>query len=274
MENNALRQRAKFIPAIVILFAFVIFLFQMDLGFITPIVIFILLIPLAMFWWVRRMRVQMRGLPPEAAPVISPEKEDILNELAGEWDIVPVNTGPNPNPVFARNIAFSKAYVTGTQITLSGGPRGRTQTQQIYLSRTPTGTLYLDNLGSYIEVWDKVQQEIHINNALNMTLIWRRPRSGVPLTYAAPAIQRPPAVVVLPSWWETMTDANGKVYYKNNHKMTTSWTPPTAEQIAEETRERSALAAENMESQPPPAYNAPPAYETSGASAPPPPAYY
>jgi len=178
------------------------------------------------------------------------------------------STGSNNG--FTRIIALSKAYVSGTQITLSGGPRGRTQVQQLYLSRTPTGTLNLDNLGSFIEVWNKVPQEIRINNALNMILRWRRPRNWVLVPQAAAGSQPPVAVVVLPTWWETMTDANGKVYYKNNHKMATSWTPPTAEQIAEETRERNAVASDGMEGLPPTAYNVPPAYETHGASAPPP----
>jgi len=160
---------------------------------------------------------------------------------------VPVNANNGAGPVFVRNTAFSKAYVTGTQITLSGGPNGRTQSEQIYLSRTPAGTLYLDTHGSYVEMWNKAEQEIRIINALNMTLIWRRPQSGAPAAVfqqpTVPVFQQAPSpaaptIVVLPAWWETMIDANGRVYYKNNHKMTTSWTPPTAEQIAEETRER------------------------------------
>jgi len=197
----------------------------------------------------------MRGLPPGATPLTSPEKEKVLNELAGEWDIVPVS-----NDGKSDSIVFSKAFVTGSKITLSGGPNGMTLDQQIHLSRTPKGTIYIDKHGSCIEVWNKVLQEIRINNALNMILIWRRPRYGVPVPQAAPVSEPPPAVVVLPSWWETMTAGNGKVYYKNNYKMTTSWTPPTAEQIAEETRERNAVAAEGMEGLPP-AYNVPPAYK-------------
>jgi len=263
--EDALRRRAKYIPAIIISIAFIIFMFSMDLGVAAPVIVVAVLVPMGMIFLYRRMI--MRGLPPDATPLISPEKEEVLNELSGEWDIVPVR---GSNSAFGRTIAFSKAYVTGTQVTLSGGPRARTQVQQLHLSRTPAGTLYLDNYGSYIESWDKVQQEIRINTAQNMILIWRRPRNGVPVQQAAPVSQPPAAVVVLPTWWETMTDANGKVYYKNNHKMATSWTPPTAEQIAEETRERNAVASDGMEGLPPTAYNVPPAYETHGASAPPP----
>jgi len=68
-------------------------------------------------------------------------------------------------------------------------------------------------------------------------------------------------VVVLPGWWEACMDANGKVYYKNNYNKTTSWTPPTPEQIVRETQERQAQgvgspdnfgsAPDNL---PPPAY--------------------
>merc|ERR1719233_942942 len=102
-----------------------------------------------------------------------------------------------------------------------------------------------------------------------MTLIWRRPRTVVLAPQSAPVprptpVHRPaPVVVVLPSWWETATDANGKVYYKNNHRMTTSWTPPSAEQIAEETRERNAQAA--GQDLPPPDYLPPPAFDEYSA---------
>jgi len=219
----------------------------------------------------------MRGLPSDAVALPPAERDEILGELAGQWDIIPSSVPTRSN---MPTVAFSTAYVNGDVITLSGGPYGKVQTQRIYLSRTPGGTIYLDKLGSYITVWDKALHEIHINNALNMTLIWRRPR-GVhpagnqqtgtvilqPAPAAAPAAQ-PQAIVVLPSWWETMTDPSGRVYYKNNYKMTTSWTPPTAQQIADETRERNAGGeGEGVEGLPPPAYN--PGYTTADASAPP-----
>jgi len=267
MEDDCLRERAKKVGTIILLLAMLFIMWQTGLSPQMILIIgCILLAPCACVAVIIR-RITGRGrtqdLPADAAPVFSPEKEDILNALAGEWDIVPVST--EPNHVSAENTAFTKVTVTGARITLSG-PHGRTLTQQINLTRTPLGRLYLDQ-GTYIEVWNKVEQEIHINSGLNKTLIWRRPRSAVPAPQAAPAPQQPAAVVVLPSWWETMTDANGRMYYKNNYKMTTSWTPPTVEMIADETRERNAQPAEDMEP-PPPAYNPPPAFETSSASAP------
>jgi len=211
---------------------------------------------------------RMRGLPKDAEPIHSPEKEEILGELAGHWQIVPVSAPGSGVTIGLRNVAFSQVFVTGDMLTLSGGPRGRTQSQSIFLSRTPNGTLWLDKLGSYVEVWDKAKGEIHINNAMGMRLMWRRQGVQQPVIIQQPVVPvyRPapaaaaPVVVVLPQWWSTKTDANGRVYYRNAHNGTTSWTPPTAEQIAAETREReegwygqNAVGAEGL---PPPAYDA------------------
>jgi len=246
--------RMKVFFFVIVLVGTTIFMYwNLDAPFYIPVLIFAL--DILCFCFCCCQCPHTRGLPSDATPVESPEKEDILNELAGEWDIVPVKV-----PTYVgrqRPFAFAKVYVTGTQLTFSGGPEGSTHTDNIYLSRTPAGTLYIDNYGSYIKVWNKIKQEITINTGLNATIIWRRQQSGVLATRAAPAIQLP-VVIALPSWWEILTDANGKVYYRNNHKMTTSWTPPSPEQIAEETRERNAQTFGEIEGLPPPAYN--PAY--------------
>jgi len=279
MKEFFMRHRIKIIPAMIVGVLMLIFVFAFDLGWMAPVIIVFLSIPLLLFCFVRAFHPGMRGLPADAIALPPAERDEILRELAGQWDIVPTHV-PQNSLGNVRNIAFSQAYVNGEVITLSGGPHGRVQTQRIFLSRTPAGTLYLDNLGSYVTVWDKANNEIHINNALNMTLIWRRPGGAyavgnqqpvAPVTYQpVPAMfvqpvpaARAPAVVVLPSWWQTMTDPSGRVYYKNNYKGTTSWTPPTAQQIADETREKNA-SGEGVEGPPPPAYN--PGYT---ASAPP-----
>merc|ERR1719320_896691 len=73
-----------------------------------------------------------------------------------------------------------------------------------------------------------------------------------------------PAVLVLPHWWETQMDSKGRVYYKNNYKMTTSWNAPTAEQIALETQERSAdarITTGGTAASAPSFDDAPPAYQ-------------
>jgi len=207
--------------------------------------------------------VLMRGLPTDAARLPPAERDEILKELAGLWNIVPIDVG---GCSCCTKVSFSQAYVTGDKITLSGGPNARTQQQTIKLRRTPEGRLYVDKHGSYISQWNKVTQEVHINNALNMQLMWKRPQGAV---IQQTVVQAAPAVVVLPSWWETVTDPSGRVYYKNNYKQTTSWTPPTAQQIADETREMNAMNAGEVEGAPPPSYNAPPAYNST-ANAPPP----
>lgn len=212
------------------------------------------------------------SLPKDAAPIVSPESDQILGELAGEWDIIPVNTGGCI--LCGSNMHFSKVYFRGTAFTLSGGRRGRSYTQQLYLSRTPTGTLYLDKFGSYVTEWNKVSQEIHITTSNNGQQLWRRPLTFSSAQAAAPVYHQPvvaaPVVVFLPAWWETHVDPSGRTYYKNNHTMKTSWTPPTAAQIAQETRERNARGEEEGEGAAPLAYNPPPAYNATTASAPPP----
>merc|ERR1719419_1752406 len=201
---------------------------------------------------VRFVEIKERTLPTDATPVLSPEKEEILNELAGEWDIAgkwDIAT------VSLGLVRFTKANVNGDQIILSGGSGEGIGCFMISLSRTPAGRLYLDTDGSYIDAWNKASQEIRIC-LQEMRLIWRRPRrvEPAPVVAQAPEVAMvpqaappPQAAVVLPSWWEPMTDANGKVYYKNNYRMTTSWTPPTIAQIVEETRERKAQAEAGME---------------------------
>jgi len=238
-------------------------------GEATTVLVFII-IPMGLVFCVGRIvEIKERTLPTDATPVLSPEKEEILNELAGEWDIATVSSGL---------VRFTKAEVYDNQIILSGGSDAGIRCFVISLSRTPAGRLYLDTDGSYIDAWDKASQQIHIC-LQEMRLIWRRPRrvQPAPVVAQAPEVAMvpqaappPQAAVVLPSWWEPMTDANGKVYYKNNYRMTTSWTPPTIAQIVEETRERKAQAEAGMEDPPPPAYKTSPAFESSGDSEPPP----
>lgn len=53
---------------------------------------------------------------------------------------------------------------------------------------------------------------------------------------------------VLPYWWLTGKDKEGRVYYINNFKKKTQWNPPTPDQIAEEMEEMNKVL-------PPPAYD-------------------
>lgn len=215
------------------------------------------------------------NVPSNAKPIHSPEREEILRELAGMWKIVPISVIPPKcclgceimdEPYLSRRIAaYSQACVTGNSVSYSGGPTGRWLSYKIILKRTPQGTLYLDELGSYVEVWDKQKNEITIYNDLQKSrLRWRREgvQEVVMQQPVAPLLQAPvapaPAVVVLPAWWSTMTDPSGRLYYRNDHKGTTSWTPPSAEQIAAETRERQSQGyggtGAGAEGAPPPAY--------------------
>lgn len=56
-------------------------------------------------------------------------------------------------------------------------------------------------------------------------------------------------VAVLPYWWLTGKDKEGRVYYINNFKKQTQWNPPTPEQISEEKDQMNKVL-------PPPCYNA------------------
>jgi len=210
---------------------------------------------------------RMTGLPEDAVPLEPAERNKILRELSGSWRVTPTSSG-----VMGMTVKFNKVYVNGNNALFSGGRKGSTQNRTLYLSRNPAGTLYIDKLGSLISSWDKAKHELHINNNLNMGMMWKRTSGGAreqkvqqpDFHNIAAALQ--PAVVVLPSWWEAKINPSGRVYYQNNYKMSTSWNPPTAQQIAIETQERNAEGIEMMKGETQTTANAPSDY-----SAPPPP---
>jgi len=210
------------------------------------------------------------------------EIQEILDLLLGDWEITTWNG--------CTQKTFTKANVTHDTIHYSA-PNGETEEVFLDLSRTPDGNINLDSEGrSYIQEWDEAKQEIIVFGFfrleeftnLNIETTWCRPGASsatveleielypVPAqTASAPQpgatgnFQPAVKVLVLPAWWETCMDTNGRVYYKNNYKKTTSWTPPTPEQIALETQERRAQegASPDDYGAPPSYYDSPPAFE-------------
>jgi len=218
------------------------------------------------------------------------EIQEILDLLLGDWEIT------TSNGCIVKT--FTKAYVTHDTIRYSG-PNGETGWDFLDLSRTPSGNISLDSEGrSCIWKWDKAKQEIIVfgffrlegYTNLRIETTWCRPGASSATvdqeielypepaqTASAPPIQAASApqpgatgnfqpavkVLVLPAWWESCMDTNGRVYYKNNYKKTTSWTPPTPEQIAFETQERRAQegASPDDYGAPPSYYDSPPAFE-------------
>jgi len=233
----------------------------------------------------------MRGVCSTRSTFMTPDEDhddeeiqEMLDLLLGHWEIT------------ARNDCtqtFTKAHVTPYQIFYYG-PNGETGLGFLDLrSRTPAGNINLDSgVRSCIVKWDKAKQEMIVFGFLRLDdfinqieTTWCRPGASsatvdqeielhpVPAqTDSAPPIQAASApqpgatgnfqpavkVLVLPAWWESCMDTNGRVYYKNNYKKTTSWTPPTPEQIAIETQERRA-----HEGASPDDYGAPPSYSDS-----------
>jgi len=215
--------------------------------------------------------------------------QEIFDLLLGDWEIT---------PRIECTQTFTKAYVTHDTIRYSG-PNGETRQDFLDLSRTPMGNINLDSEGrSCIWEWDKAKQEIIVfgffrlegYTNLRIETTWCRPGASSATvdqeielypepaqTASAPPIQAASApqpgatgnfqpavkVLVLPAWWESCMDTNGRVYYKNNYKKTTSWTPPTPEQIAFETQERRAQegASPDDYGAPPSYYDSPPAFE-------------
>lgn len=227
------------------------------------------LIFLAVIFLVLRFRVmaalQTRGLPEDAQDISGTAEGDLLlADLQGEWKIIPFNAAvhANPNTGVAyqsriRRIAYDTAYVNGTMLSLSGGNAISPQTQQLFLSKTPSGTIYLDRLGSYITNWDKTKHEIHINNALNMTLIWKRKADWIMQNAGSVPNPAPVQVLILPHWYEQLKAPDGRTYYRNNFKKTTSWTPPTQAEIDAD-KAAGAGAPSTTAGAPPPNYDAPP----------------
>jgi len=200
----------------------------------------------------------IRGLPEDAAPLVSPERDEILAELQGTWIMEPIDTGSGLVGAMAKNAGNSIVTFNGGTM-LVGGIEPRYQ--QVFLSRTPDGNLYLDQMGSYVEDWNKAEGVMRLNDAMGMKLLLRK-QGAAPAQTSAPVHQQPASQpIVLPVWWETMQDPSGRVYYKNNNNGTTSWAPPTPEQIAKETQERNAQAIADIgqtRGPPPPAFDQPP----------------
>jgi len=203
------------------------------------------------------------------------DEEEIFDNFLGEWNIA-ADTD-------VAQTTFTKANVTRDTIHYTG-PNGMSEVVELFLCRRADGLIDLDKAGNtIIKKWDEDWQELNVvgfwgdsaRSAVNST--WRRPIAGIeliPTTASAPpeetalaprgetnsALQPGftgnllPAIGMLdlPEWWETSMDPEGRVFYKNKYKNTSSWTPPTPEQIALETQERRTLQ-EDFDL-PPPAY--------------------
>jgi len=146
---------------------------------------------------VKAMQALMK-LPDDAVSLPTSEARTRMEEMLGEWRIVPLAAG---NARFGfHTAAFQTAYVEAGnapglegvdlgKVTLSGGyGRGRKgrmralqpQTQPIRFSRTPDGTLYVDSLGTKVERWAAPQGEITFHSALGLRFAWRRDAGGLP----------------------------------------------------------------------------------------------
>ena len=65
--------------------------------------------------------------------------------FSGLWEVIVTEI---PQNISLRPYIFQRVYVSGNVMTYSGGPEGRTQRQEIFLHKTPDGTLYLDKYGT------------------------------------------------------------------------------------------------------------------------------
>jgi hypothetical protein len=144
------------------------------------------------------------GIPSGSVELTSHEKNEILLRWAGNWSIVPIPTNSIKD---ARNapffVAYESAHINNDTITLSGGTHGETmksttkadddwfgfdtwttktknvpvrnepKESKILLYRGPNGTLYIDNIGSYI-LAEEPQARIEIQWAMGWkTILFR-----------------------------------------------------------------------------------------------------
>ena len=63
-------------------------------------------------------------------------------------------------------MAYAKVSITGNSNIFSVGPKGRVQRQTLALSRTPDGTLYLDNNGTVCTEFKPEAGTIQSKNAV------------------------------------------------------------------------------------------------------------
>eukprot|EP00929_Paragymnodinium_shiwhaense_P076772 TRINITY_DN39520_c0_g1_i1.p1 TRINITY_DN39520_c0_g1~~TRINITY_DN39520_c0_g1_i1.p1 ORF type:complete len:253 (+),score=52.14 TRINITY_DN39520_c0_g1_i1:115-873(+) len=154
----------------------------------------------------------VRGIPFGSIECNDDDEEVVkmLNDLAGNWKIVPLEQGG------ARTVQFTDVLVRDKQYILTGGMRNttqhvgdhrkvrtavanQTQVNNFHFFRAPNGQLYLDYIGSKISKLDAEGGEVELENGISrqqgasagMKLLWQRgwKADGHPAPSAAPGQQ-------------------------------------------------------------------------------------
>lgn len=136
----------------------------------------------------RRLLLARLKLPADASPVSASESRQLMEQLLGEWRIIPL--GSAPGALFGGSNAYEKAYFEHGVVHLSGGFHsvGRrrhrrlaglpTQSQPISFSRTADGTLYVDTQGTKVTTWAPERGEVLFETGLGHRMAYRRELSG------------------------------------------------------------------------------------------------
>ncbi|EGD78213.1 hypothetical protein PTSG_09088 [Salpingoeca rosetta] len=127
---------------------------------------------------------KVRGIPADAKLLSLEEQNQLLAPLQGAWKLRPLESGRQ------HTIMYTDIYVEGPKVIMSGGMHNRTRhvdgrrvtaavanrTQVMYIKywRGSDGVLYIDRMGSIVESFDQLKNELRINNALGISFMWYR----------------------------------------------------------------------------------------------------
>lgn len=120
-------------------------------------------------------------LPSDAKSLDKKESDQMLEDLQGEWEVVPeAGTKQTICPgVKMSSTVYERVFVNHDVLTLSGGKTKdgspvKPQAQQIAFSRSGNKTLYIDKLGTVITNFEPEKGVVSFKNAFGIELKWQR----------------------------------------------------------------------------------------------------
>jgi len=157
-------------------------------GLVVAAIVLALCLFTGFFLCVKHLVPPTRGLPADAFPVPEEEEKQLLSEMEGEWTVISGGStccddeeeeGLIQQNRFKVNVSFTRASVRGDTMTFSGGlsKRGLPLTDRqakLKFSRTASGFLYCDELGSKISNWAPHEGNIEINNSMGIDIVLQR----------------------------------------------------------------------------------------------------
>lgn len=120
-------------------------------------------------------------LPSDAKSLDKKESDQMLEDLQGEWEVVPEADSKQticPGAKMSSTV-YERVFVNHDVLTLSGGKTKdgspvKPQAQQIAFSRSGNKTLYIDKLGTVVTNFEPEKGVVSFKNAFGIELKWQR----------------------------------------------------------------------------------------------------